>query len=336
MHPAKPTSVYLLEEIFFEHIYGADERRDIAQLTHMLEPRLTTQTWQDHPLVCAKAEIIFSGWGMPLVTSRFLELFPKLHTIFYAAGSIKGFATNELWERGITVTCSNTANAIPVCEYTIAQIILATKHVWRLAHQTRINRTYNFITDSDIPGMYGSVIGLISLGSIGRMVAERLRQFQVKVIAYDPFVTQEEAAAAGVQLCSLDEVFQLADVVSCHTPWLKETEAMLTRRHFHSMKANATFINTARGAVVDEPALIATLVERPDLCAVLDITYPEPAVSDSPLYTLPNVLLTPHIAGSIGQERYRLGRTMVDELQRYLQGKPLQYKVHREQIVTMA
>ncbi|MFQ9872123.1 MAG: NAD(P)-dependent oxidoreductase [Oscillospiraceae bacterium] len=121
---------------------------------------------------------------------------------------------------------------------------------------------------------------------IARLVAQRLRTFDVKILAYDPFVTAEQAQELGVTLCSLQELFSRSDVVSLHTPWLKETENMITGEMFASMKQGATFINSARGAVIREPEMIEVLQRRPDLQAVLDVTYPEPPAQDSPLWTM--------------------------------------------------
>jgi phosphoglycerate dehydrogenase-like enzyme len=121
-----------------------------------------------------------------------------------------------------------------------------------------------------------------------------------------------------------------------HTPWLKETEGMITGEHFAAMKPNATFINTARGAVVREGEMIEMLRERTDLFAVLDVTYPEPPEPGSPLYTLPNVVLTPHIAGSLSGECRRMGGYVVEELKRYLCGEPQLWPISREQAATLA
>jgi phosphoglycerate dehydrogenase-like enzyme len=162
------------------------------------------------------------------------------------------------------------------------------------------------------------------------MVAERLRAFDVRVIAYDPFATPEAAADLSVELCTLEALFERSDVVSCHTPWLPETVGLLNGALFRRMKPGASFINTARGAVVNEAELIEVLGARDDLFAVLDVTYPEPPAVDSPLYTLPNVLLTPHIAGSMDDECRRMGRMMVDELDRWLRGEPLRHRVTRD------
>ena len=179
-------------------------------------------------------------------------------------------------------------------------------------------------------------MGLISLGMIGRMVAERLKTFDVNVIAYDPYVSAEDGATLGVERVLLAEVFARADVVSLHTPWLPETVGMITGEHIAAMKPGATFINTARGAVVREPEMIAALQQRPDLYAILDVTYPEPPEPGSALYTLPNVVLTPHIAGSMFEECRRMGQYIIDELKRYLAGEPLRWAVSRERAKIMA
>jgi len=156
------------------------------------------------------------------------------------------------------------------------------------------------------------------------------------VVAYDPYISPEEAARLRVKLVSLDEVFALSDVVSCHTPVLKETEKMIQRRHFELMKPGSTFINTARGAVVDEEGMVQVLKKRADLFAVLDVTEPLPPSGESPLYSMPNVMLTPHIAGCLGPECRRMGKLMVDELDRYLSGKALRYEIDQKRFQTMA
>ena len=332
----KPQSAFLLSTIGYDRIYGPQERAVIAELTDMASPVMTAETYREHRETCRQVELLFSGWGIPIVDESFLETFPRLKTIFYGAGSIKGFATEAMWERGISVTSANQVNAIPVCEFTLAQIILCSKHVWQLSEETHRCRTHPSTYGREPPGMYGSVIGLISLGSIGRMVAERLRSFDVEVIAYDPFFKQAEAEKFGVKLCSLQEVFTRSDVVSCHAPLMKETEGMIRYEHFAAMKPEATFINTARGAVVDESALISAFQERSDIYALLDVTWPEPPMANSRLYRLPNVRLTPHVAGSIGRECHRMGAEMVHELRNYLSGRPLQSQVTREQAVVMA
>jgi phosphoglycerate dehydrogenase-like enzyme len=266
--------------------------------------------------------------------AAFLAAAPKLRAVFYGAGSVRGMVTDALWERGLVVTSSWGANGIPVAEYTLSQILFSLKLGWRYALSIRRDGAYP--RRWPVPGAYGSTVAIVSLGMIGRLVCKLLRPFDIKVVAYDPFASPQDAAALGVTQCSLDECFARADVVSLHTPWLPETERMITGAHFRAMKQDATFINTARGAVVDEPAMVEVLRQRPDLTAILDVTHPEPPKPGSPLYTLPNVVLTPHIAGSMDTECRRMGRYAVEECRRFLAGEPLQWRVTRERAATLA
>ena len=327
-------AIYLLNPDAYAKIYGPDERRDLAQLVDVIAPPQTAASVAADPSVLADVEVILSGWGMAVLDEALLAAAPKLKAVFYGAGSIRYFTTNAMWDRGIVVTSAYAANAVPVAEFTVAAIVMSMKRVWYFAQAVRAARS--FTVRSAVPGMVGSTVGLIGLGTIGRMVAERLQAYDVHVLAYDPYVDAADAAQLGVTLCGLDELFARADVVSLHAPWLPQTVGMITGTHLASMREDATFINTARGALVREAEMIAVLQQRPDLYAVLDVTYPEPPVPESPLYSLPNVVLTPHIAGSLDNECRRMGRTMVEELARFIRGEPLQWAVTRTQAALMA
>jgi phosphoglycerate dehydrogenase-like enzyme len=322
----KPKAVYLLPEHNFHLIYGPDEQRDIAarvEIITQLEPATYT-AWRGKldEVMC-----IFSGWGMPKMDAAFFEVFPNLKVLFYGAGAVRSFVTDETWQRGVQIVNANVANGYSVAEYTAANILLCLKQVWPIALRIKREARYVRLEHGESAGVYGSTVGILSLGAIGRMVIERLRSSQVNIIAYDPYVDAEKAKSLGVEMCSLDDVFRRADVVSLHTPWLPETIGMITGDHFRLMKHNASFINTARGAVVREGEMIDALRERPDLFALLDVTYPEPPAPDSPLLTLPNAIVTPHIAGSMGDECRRMGRYMADELQRWQAGEPFKHLV---------
>lgn len=326
-------ALYLLNTDAYDLIYGPDERRDIADLVTLVAPLQTAASLRADPTPLAQADVLFSGWGLPRMDAAFLDAAPNLKMVFYGAGSIRQMVTPAFWQRGIRITSAYAANAIPVAEYTLAAILLSLKHAWRFARDVRADRGYPHARS--VIGAYGATVGLVSLGVIARRVVELLRPFDVQVLAYDPFVAAEEAAALGAELCSLDELFRRSHVVSLHTPWLPETEGLITGAHLASMLPDATFINTARGAIVREDEMIAVFAARPDLWAVLDVTFPEPP-PDSALYTLPNVTLTPHIAGSLGVECRRMGRRMVEELQRYLRDEPLCWEVDEQQAARMA
>jgi phosphoglycerate dehydrogenase-like enzyme len=329
----KPRGLYILSPSAFELIYGPEERADIDALAEMGAPQ-TAESIRQRPELLAEVEIIFSGWGAPIFDETFLHAAPRLRAVFYGAGSIRQLVTEAFWQRGIVICGAWGVNAVPVAEYTCAVILLSLKRFWSYAAETKRLRAHP--PRKPVPGTYGSTVGLISLGMVGRLVRERLRSSDVRVIAYDPHVTPKEAGKLGVEMVSLDRLFHEADVVSLHTPWLKETEGLITGAHFSSMKTGATFINTARGAVVRESEMIRVLESRSDLFAVLDVTWPEPPAADSPLFALPNVILTPHIAGAMGSECRRLGRCMVDELRRFLAGQPLHWQITKEKAGIMA
>jgi phosphoglycerate dehydrogenase-like enzyme len=317
--------LYILAPESFELIYGPQERRDIAQDVEIIAPPFTATEALAHSELLARADVIFSGWGGPVLDQEFLTAAARLKAFFYGGGGMGVVLTPAVWERGIRVSSAISANSIPVAEYTLATILFSLKHGWRLSRQMRQER--RILARDGVPGCYGSTVGLISLGSVARILLQLLEPFALNVLAHDPFLTEAQAKELRVQKVSLEDLFTRSDVVSLHAPLLPETVGMITGRHLDSMKNGATFINTARGAVVREREMIAVLARRPDLQAVLDVTTQEPPEFDSPLYTLENVVLTPHIAGSAGPECMRMGRYMVEELRRYLAGAPLKLEV---------
>ena len=324
----KLCGIFVLDSDAFEMVYGPEERAAIAACVDFVAPPQTHHSLAANPDLLRDVEVLFSGWGAPRADEEFLNAAPNLKVIFYGAGAVGYWMTEHVWDRGVLVSSAYAANAIPVAEYTLATILFSLKHGWQLARTTRESRS--FPRRDDAPGCYRSTVGLISLGMIGRTVLRMLKPFDMKVIAYDPFVGEAEAAKLGVRSVSLDALFRESDVVSVHTPDLKETEGLVTGVLLDSMKPGATFINTARGQVVREREMIDVLSRRPDLQAVLDVTDPEPPWPDSPLYTMGNVVLTPHIAGSAGVECRRMGRCMVDELRRYVNGEPLKWTITPE------
>lgn len=324
----KPKGIYLLNEAAFNKIYGPEERADINAVVDISETVVTPESLKENPSVLEDVEIIFSGWGAPLMDAEFLALAPKLEAVFYGAGTIRHMVTEAFWERGIVVTSSYAANAVPVAEFCVSQILFSLKLGWR--HVLNLKATGEWRQCANVPGAYGSRVGLISLGMIGRKTLELLKPYDLKISVFSTSLNAEDARRMGVSLYSLDEIFAECDVVSLHTPNIPATRGMIQGSHFKRMKTDATFINTARGAVVNEPEMIEVLKERADITALLDVTNPEPPEKNSPLYTLPNVVLTPHIAGSLSGECRRMGRYAVEECRRYLSGAPLQWQITRE------
>ena len=331
----RPKGLYILDGPSTDLIYGRQERADIDALMDIIAAPQTRESVSSEPAALAEAEIIFSGWGGPVMDSAFLAAAPKLRAFFYGAGSIRPYVTDAFWDRNIVITSAYAANAVPVSEYTLGAILLSLKNFWNFAAEAKHGRGWGDHKRT-VPGAFNATVGLVSFGMIARMVCRHLRNFDLRCIVYDPFLSAADASAAGVEKCSLEEVFARADVVSLHTPQIPETEGMIRREHFAAMKTNATFINTARGAVVREREMIEVLRQRPDLSAVLDVCDPEPPQPDCGLFALPNVVMTPHIAGSMGPEIQRMGRYMVEELRRYMAGEPLRWQITREMAAKLA
>lgn len=285
----------------------------------------------------SSVEFIFSTWGMPCFTEEEIhEYLPNLKCVFYAAGSVQWFARPFL-NCGVKVFSAWAANAVPVAEYTVAQIILAGKDFYcqtRLLGEKKWQEAEN--RRGEHIGNYRRKIGLIGCGMIGSMVAERLKAYDLDVMVYDPYLSEEKASQLGVSLCSLNEIFSECSVVSNHLANNDATQKILCYEHFSSMPKYAVFLNTGRGAQVDEDGLVKALTERPDLTAVLDVTDPEPSPLDHTFYTLPNCFLTPHIAGSLGTELVRMSEYMVNEYEKYAKGEPCRYEVTLKMLETMA
>jgi phosphoglycerate dehydrogenase-like enzyme len=224
-----------------------------------------------------------------------------------------------------------------VAEFTLAAIIFAGKRVFRfrdlyVADRNR-NRTHPM--QREAIGNYRRTVGIVGASRIGRRVIELLKPFDYRLLLADPTLDAAEAAGLGTEKVDLDELMRQADIVSLHAPSLPSTRHMIDARRLSLMKDGATLINTARGILIDEAALLSTL-KTGRIDAVLDVTDPEIPEAGSAFYDLPNVFLTPHIAGAIGLERARLGEMAVDEIERFVTGQPLLYQIHRANLENIA
>jgi len=284
-----------------------------------------------------ETEILVTGWGSPFISREIVSAAPNLKLIAHAAGTVKYHLDPVVFEAGIAVTNAVAANALPVAEYTLAMIILANKQVFRFRdlYRAEPNRgSSHALMDTPI-GNYKRTIGIVGASHIGRRVVELLAPFDFTVLLYDPHVAPDDHICRQAELVSLDQLLVRSDVVSLHAPSLPSTRHMIGARELRLMQDGATLLNTARGALVDEAALLAEL-ETGRISAVIDVTDPEIPAPDSAFFRLPNVFLTPHIAGAIGTERARLGNLVADEVERFIAGEPLHHRVHPELLRQLA
>lgn len=287
--------------------------------------------------VFSKTRFIFSTWGMPALTEEEIRtFFPSLEAVFYAAGSVQGFALPFL-HCGVKVFSAWAANAVPVAEYTVSQIILANKGFYQATRRMKAGEYAKAQAYcAPFPGSYDTPVGILGAGMIGSMVLERLKEYRLSALVYDPFASDEKLARLGAKRASLEEIFSRCQVISNHVANLPTTQRMLRYEHFSRMLPNAVFLNTGRGAQVVEQDLVQALKDEPGRTAVLDVTFPEPPVDDNPLWNMENVFLTPHIAGSWGQEVARMGSYMAEEFARFLAGEPVRWEVTEKLLETMA
>ena len=320
----------------FNLVFSEDVMKKLKEYGEVSPELINKGSLEKHKDFLSECEVAFSTWGMlRLSEDEIKKYLPKLKFVFYAAGTVQYFAKPFL-NCGVRVFSAFAANAVPVAEYTVSQIILASKGFYQGAKRYRLALPASFIHTQKSKGNFDIKIGLAGLGTIGSMVAERLKEYNVKVYAYDPFCSEEKAEGLGVKLVDLETLFKECDVISNHLANKKELKNVFTNKHFSSMKKYSTFINTGRGDQVNEWALAKNLILHPSRTAVLDVLKLEYIPYINPLFWCPNAIITPHIAGSMGNETHRMAYYMIEQLDNYLNGKETQYEVTKEMLSTMA
>jgi phosphoglycerate dehydrogenase-like enzyme len=309
----------------------------VARLTELADcdPDLVVTDFAQAPEALARADVLLTGWGCPRIDATALDRMPRLRLVAHAAGTVKGHVDPVCWERGVQVTTAAAANAVPVVEFALAQILLAGKDVLGATARYAAGAPRPQHEGEPLVGNYGRVVGIIGASTIGRGVLERLRTFDLRLLLADPTITPEEAGRLGAELVPLDTLMASSDVVSLHAPLLPGTVGMVGAAQLAALRDGATFINTARGRIVDHQALRRELVSG-RISAMLDVTDPEPLEPGDELFGLPNVLLTPHIAGSMGNELHRMAALALDEVEHLAAGVPLRHPVQLEDLARMA
>lgn len=333
----RPTVSLAMVPFLTMDVFNAATKARLGEIAEVLDVEPMTAFAEPRALeLLPRTEILLTGWGCPPLDAQALAQCPRLRAIVHAAGTVKDHVTDVCWERGLLVTSAAAANALPVAEYTLAAILLANKRAFPIQRGYAAAREFRW-WPIEFPGLgnYAKVIGIVGASFVGRRVIELLRPFDFEIVVFDPFLDETAARALGGRKVALDELMRIADVVSLHAPALPQTHGMISREMLALMKQGATIINTARGAIVDGAALTDELVSG-RIYAVIDTTEPEILPSDSPLYDLPNVFLTPHIAGAMGTETQRLGVLAVDEIERYARGEGFRFQVRREDLPRLA
>lgn len=319
----RPRAVLAMSEGLFGRFFDAAAQGRLAELADLDPALVLTEFGSPRARAAlADAEVLLTGWGCPPLDAEALAAAPRLAAVVHTAGSVKGFWTDACRDRGLAVTSAAGANAVPVAEYTVAAVLFSGKGVLRArdAYRARPGEAADWQEFLAADGNHRRRVGVLGASRIGRRVLELLRAFDFELHVSDPYLTPDQAEALGARLVDNAELFARCSTVSLHAPWLPETEGLVGPELLAALPDGAVLINTARGAIVQQDALIAEL-ETGRISAVIDVTHPEVPEADSPLYRLPNVLLTPHIAGSMGNELHRMGAFALDELERWTRGE---------------
>lgn len=279
------------------------------------------------------ADACITSWDVAQLDADVIAAAPRLKAMAHMGSSVKRFVSDALWAAGVHVTSTGLALAVDVAETTLGLMIVGMKRIWPLAQHVRAGgwRASPWWPAREL---FGKEVGIIGASNVGRHVMKLLQAFAVHVLVYDPFITAEEAAGLAAEKVELDELLRRADIVSLHAPAKPDTFHMLNAERLALMKDDALLINTARGSLIDEAALIAEL-SKGRFFAFLDVTDPEPPAADSPLRRLDNVVVMPHIAGCI-ENCGRMGELAVEELRRFFAGEPAIYPIRPEMLERIA
>lgn len=279
------------------------------------------------------ADVCVTGWGTATFDETVLAGAERLRLIAHTGGSVKPYVTDAVYEKGIRVVSGNRVFAESVAESVVAYALASLRqipfHASNLAQgiwpQSFSNR-----------GLLERSVGLVGYGMIARHVVEMLAPFRCPIRVYSRHSDAAALARSGVAKATLEELFAECDIVSIHSGMTAANYHLVTEALLRSMKPGALLINTARGAVIDEPALCRVLADRPDLTAALDVFETEPLPPGHPLQRQPNTLLMPHMGGPTVDRRLAVTRSVTQDIARFLAGQPLDCEISRSYAAGMS
>lgn len=327
----RPIVAFLIGRDLQQQVIDEPTRETLKQHFDIRWPKGNDVDEEEAARLLADADACLTSWGSPPLNAEMLAVAPLLRMIAHAGGSVRAYVSDAVWQRNITVTSAASAIAVDVAHYAIALMIIGRKNMMELSSQAAAGDWKSFWGHRPPDDLRGCTVGIVAASQVGRKVIELLRHFEVNVLLFDPNLTADEARAIGATRVELNDLFKRSDVVSLHAPVLYTTRQLVSAARLALMKNGAVLINTARGSLVDEAALVAECKKR-RIWAFLDVTDPEPPPAGSPLYGCPNLTLSPHIAGSIGRGRRKIGELACEELKRFFDGKPPLYPVTAETV----
>ena len=328
---SKPTVAITIGQAHYKRMFSQEAWETLAEFATVIHHEgLEPTTKEELIALIPEVDAIITSWGVAQLDADVMAAAPRLRAMAHMGSSVKRFVSDAFWARGMHLTSAGISLARDVAETTLGLMIVGQKRIWPLGQHVREGGWRDSLAWDKwfSRELFRKQVGIIGASNVGRYIIELLKPFDATILLYDPFVTEEEAAALGVIKLELDELLRRADVVSLHAPANKQTYQMLNAEGLALMKDDALLINTGRGTLIDEVALVKEL-RNGRFFAFLDVTDPEPPAADSPLRTLPNVVVTPHIAGCI-ENCNRMGELAVEELRRFFAGETAVYQITPE------
>ena len=273
----------------------------------------TTSATQDELKEKIKdCDTYITGWGSPALTPEILDCAPNLKLLTHLGSTVAPVVCDEVYERGIKVISGFDYYSKSTAEGAMAYILSALRNIPFYTHRLKEQKIWREADDYTNGLLYKSV-GILGFGGVGRYVCQMLKPFDVDVKVYDiAEISKEDKEKYGITQCSIEEIFSTCDIVSVHLPYNDSTYHIVDDALLSKIKKGALLVNTARGAVIDENALIKHL-EKGDFNAALDVYEAEPIDMENPLLSLDNVLLLPHQAGPTVNLRAVITRELVKE-----------------------
>ncbi len=304
----------------------------LGEVTRNPEDHVLTIEEEVEMAKACKAEVIITGWGNPTFTKEHVAQLPDLKMICHTGGSVSYLVTPDVYDMGVQVISGNNVYARSVAEGCLCYILCALR---RIQHYTQLVRDGGWRTEVfDNRGLIGKKIGIIGMGTISRYFLDLIRWFDCEVLVYSSHLGQEEAAKYNARVATLEEIFSTCDVVSIHTSMTPRTKSMVTRELMEMLQPHALLVNTARGGVIDEPAMFELLGQK-RFYAALDVFAKEPPLPDSPIRNMENVLAMPHMGGPTMDMREHVAMAICDDICRLQKGEPLQHAISQAAALRM-
>jgi D-3-phosphoglycerate dehydrogenase len=251
------------------------------------------------------------------VTAEVIDAATNLKVVGRAGTGVDNIDVAAATRRGVVVMNAAAGNTVTTAEHAIALLMALARRIPSASSSTKGGKWEK--TKFMGVELFNKTLGIVGVGKIGSVVANRAQGLGLRVLAYDPYLSREQAAKLGAELVSLEELFERADFVSVHTPLTDETRGIVGRDAFARMKKGVLVVNCARGGLVDEAALYDAIVEGKVAGAALDVFEKEPVPTDHPLLTLDEVVATPHLGASTSDAQVAVGVLIAEQMVEYLE-----------------